>query len=66
MKISVDKDSCEGHGKCVEVAPSLFRLPDDSDLVQLLKTEPETEAERLRAMAAAAACPRSAIKISKA
>lgn len=65
MNISVDKDSCEGHGKCVAVAPTLFHLPKDSDIVEVLKPEPQSQSERASALAAAAACPRSAIKISE-
>ncbi|RMF16354.1 MAG: ferredoxin [Candidatus Dadabacteria bacterium] len=61
-RLIVDPDACEGHGKCVEVAPDMFYLPDDEDLVQILVPEPQTEEQIARAEAAIAACPRYALR----
>jgi ferredoxin len=32
MRITVDRDACEGHGQCAAVAPDLFYLDDDGEL----------------------------------
>lgn len=33
MKVTVDRDRCEGHGLCEDVAPGLFGLDDEGELV---------------------------------
>lgn len=33
MRISVDRQRCEGHGLCEDAAPDLFHVDDDGDLV---------------------------------
>lgn len=62
MHITVDYDLCEGHGQCLMAAPELFDLPDGADQVVILDADPP-EAERDRAVRAAAMCPALAIKI---
>jgi ferredoxin len=32
MRITVDRNACEGHGQCAAVAPDLFHLDDGDDL----------------------------------
>jgi ferredoxin len=32
MKISVDRQRCEGHGMCEAAAPEMFTLDDDGEL----------------------------------
>lgn len=32
VKISVDRDRCEGHAQCEAVAPDLFHVDDDGTL----------------------------------
>jgi ferredoxin len=63
MHISVDYRVCAGHGQCLLAAPELFDVPDDSDQVVVLDADPP-EAERGRAVRAAAMCPAQAISIS--
>jgi ferredoxin len=59
MKIAVDMDACEGHGRCAFVAPAVFQLDENLDL-----TFDPAPAEELRAEVkeAIAACPEQAIR----
>ncbi|HVE94533.1 MAG TPA: ferredoxin [Acidimicrobiales bacterium] len=62
MKVHVDQDRCEGHGRCYATAPSVF-APDDLGNGQELgdgTVEPEDER---RARLAVANCPELAISI---
>jgi len=52
----VDENSCSGHGDCVDVAPSVFRL--DDDIAEVVADGPF---ELL--MEAAEACPAAAISV---
>jgi len=52
----VDPNSCSGHGDCVDVAPSVFRL--DDDIAEVIGDGP---IELL--LEAAEACPAAAIRI---
>ena len=52
----VDENSCSGHGDCVDVAPSVFRL--DDDIAEVMADGP---AESL--IEAAEACPAAAISV---
>lgn len=55
-KAQVDENSCSGHGDCVDVAPSVFRLDDDiAEVVADGPVELLTEA--------AEACPAAAISV---
>jgi ferredoxin len=31
MRITVDRNACEGHGQCAAVAPDLFQLDDGAE-----------------------------------
>ncbi len=33
MRVTVDRDRCEGHGLCTQSAPMIFSFDDDGDLV---------------------------------
>lgn len=59
MKVTVDHDRCEGHGKCEMAAPEVFELRDD-DLsyvkVDDVSAELQSKVER-----AIRLCPRQAI-----
>jgi ferredoxin len=61
VKVVVDRDRCEGNGKCVTEAPQVFAV-DDRDQVELLIAEPGPE-HRARVEAAVARCPRQALMI---
>ena len=61
MKVRVNHDVCEGHGKCANTAPEVFELRDD-DLSHVKLAEIP---ERLRESVehAVRLCPRQAISI---
>lgn len=62
VRVIVDFETCESHGKCAEVAPQVFEVRDDSCLY-LLDESPD---ERLRSAVEEAArlCPTRAIIIT--
>ncbi|MFB7297724.1 ferredoxin [Streptomyces rubiginosohelvolus] len=33
MRVTVDRDRCEGHGLCEDTAPDLFRIDDEGELI---------------------------------
>jgi len=62
MKVCVDNEVCQGHGRCNAVAPTVFQL-DDSGYVALngeVEVPPELEQEARRGVAA---CPESALSV---
>ena len=63
MKITVNRALCDGNGDCAAVAPELFMLDDNDELVILI----ETPGEELRAKAEAAvlACPKNALMLGE-
>ncbi|GAA4701041.1 ferredoxin [Pseudonocardia halophobica] len=59
MKLSVDRDRCEGYGLCVDEASSLLHLDDDGELVlDAEEVEPELSGV---AEAAVRVCPVAAL-----
>jgi ferredoxin len=52
----VDPNSCSGHGDCVDVAPSVFRL--DDDIAEVVADGPLD-----LLIEAAEACPAAAISV---
>lgn len=61
MRITVDRVSCEGHGLCEEVAPEIFELDDDGNLLHHFEGEvipPELEVKAKRAIGV---CPVAAL-----
>ncbi len=63
MKVNVNSDMCEGHGKCEAQAPEVFKV-DENDKSRVLIPEPGEElwakvrnAHRL--------CPRQAVIIEE-
>ncbi|SHK73959.1 ferredoxin [Pseudonocardia thermophila] len=61
MKISVDRDRCEGYGVCAEVAPDLLHLDDDGELV--VDVEDLTPEQTETAASAARVCPVAALSL---
>lgn len=59
-RVHIDRDLCEGHALCVELAPAVFDVgPDD----QATCVENPPDALRDQVAAAVAACPRQAITV---
>jgi ferredoxin len=63
MRISADRDRCEGHGICVNQAPRLLDLDDDDIVVVLPAGEDLTEADLPQAHVAAESCPVAALLV---
>ena len=61
MKVTVDRDLCEGHARCVEAAPAVFEI-DDDDEMHILNENPGEE-QRRGIEAAVANCPRQALSL---
>jgi ferredoxin len=61
MKIDADRDRCEGHGLCADVAPEVYDLDDDA-MVVVLHEEVPPALER-RAEAGARVCPVAALRL---
>lgn len=59
MKVKVDADMCEGHAKCEQTAPEVFKLNADDISVVLIDEVPESLREKVER--AIRLCPRQAI-----
>jgi ferredoxin len=62
MQILADRDRCEGHGLCADVAPDVYELDDDAVVVARYQTVP-AELER-KAEAGARVCPVAALRVT--
>jgi ferredoxin len=58
VRIDVDQNLCEANGRCVAVAPSIFRLDDDE---QLHIEPPAGDVDPMLVARAVASCPRTAL-----
>jgi ferredoxin len=61
MRVLVDRDRCEGNARCVQLAPTVFRV-DDADQLEVLIERPPPELHAA-VEAAVARCPRQALSI---
>ncbi|MFD6859345.1 ferredoxin [Rhodococcus sp. NPDC060090] len=61
-RLRIDREMCEAHALCIEIAPEIFDLPDD-DVATCDEHPPE--ALWSKAHSAAGACPRQAISITE-
>ncbi len=61
MEISVDRALCEANAICTGLAPEVFELDDDEQLIILQPNPPEDQIERVSL--AVARCPRNALKM---
>ncbi len=61
MKIEVDRQRCEGHGLCEEVAPDLLHLDENGELIIDVGDVGEDSLERARA--AVRVCPVAALRL---
>ena len=61
MRVSIDAERCQGHGRCFTVAPTVFGFDDLGNGVVLV-TEPNGEDVAL-ARLAEANCPEHAITV---
>lgn len=64
MKVHVDRELCQGHGRCYATAPELFE-PDDLGDGHEIGSGEVPEALEHKARVAAANCPERAIAIEE-
>jgi len=63
MRVVVNFDLCEANARCMAACPEVFRVDENDELHVLIERPPE--ALRKRVEAAAAACPRAAIRLEE-
>ncbi|MGC5031173.1 ferredoxin [Micromonospora sp. DT229] len=63
MRITVDRDRCEGHGVCESAAPELFLIDDEGDLVFHFEDREIPEEQRAPGTNAVLTCPVAALKL---
>jgi ferredoxin len=61
MKIVVDSDACQGHGRCAVFGPDIYDLDDDGYCAVTELLVPE--GQESQATAGSNACPENAIEI---
>ena len=64
MRIKLNSEACEGHGRCYVLAPALFGADDEGYSVLKVDTDVPPELER-DARLAANSCPEFAIEIEE-
>jgi ferredoxin len=62
VKVQIDSDKCQGHGRCYELAPDVF-TDDEEGNGQVIGDGGVTSANEEAARLAVANCPESAISI---
>lgn len=62
MDLRVDRDLCEANGVCTGLAPEVFELDDEDELV-LLQPQPPEEL-RAQVKQAVDSCPKTALSVS--
>ena len=63
MRITVDRDLCQGHGVCESEAPGIFRVAKGGRLEVLDPSPPENRRDEVAA--AVRYCPTSALSIEE-
>jgi len=61
-KVVVDLDVCESNAICMGIAPEVFEVGEDDDLLHLLQEEPPDDL-RPKVEQAVRQCPKQAISI---
>ena len=64
MRVAIDDEKCQGHGRCYALAPTVFE-PDDIGQGQVLGDGTVPEGEQDQARLAAANCPELAITVEE-
>jgi ferredoxin len=61
MELRVDRDLCEANGVCTGIAPDVFDLDDEDELVILQPEPPEEMRDSVEQ--AVASCPKTALSL---
>lgn len=64
MRIVAKRSRCEGHGICVDQAPSLLMVGDDGVVRLIDSSDDLSQREAVLARAAVASCPVAALVLS--
>ena len=64
MRVIVDPDSCEGQAVCTGLAPAVFELNDDDEVVRVIVDEVPEEHQK-RARKAVEKCPMAALEVEE-
>ncbi len=64
MKLQIDSERCQGHGRCYDIAPGLFG-EDDEGYGRVLGDGLVPAGEEQEARLAAANCPERAVTVTK-
>ncbi len=62
MELRVDRDLCEANAVCTGIAPDVFELDDEDELLILQPEPPEELRERVQQ--AVASCPKNALSVT--
>lgn len=62
MRVEHDKTRCEGHGVCAGLAPALFRLDEDGELILTYKDNDIPSTYEQDATVAVNSCPVEALR----
>jgi ferredoxin len=63
VRITVDADRCEGHGRCYDLAAELFQPDDDGHVVLVDASGRVAPQQEAQAVAAVRNCPEQALAI---
>jgi ferredoxin len=63
MRVIVDRDLCESNGVCEGLAPEVFQI-DDNDELLILQEHPD-ESLRAKVQDAVRSCPKQALKLEE-
>lgn len=63
MRLAIDHDKCTGHGRCYDLAPSVFGADDSGYAVLLVDGDVPADLEAV-ARQASLNCPEGAITVS--
>jgi ferredoxin len=63
MRVVVDRDLCESNGVCEGLAPEVFQI-DDNDELLILQERPD-ESLRAKVLDAVRSCPKQALKLEE-
>lgn len=64
MRVTIDDEQCQGHGRCYALAPTVFE-PDDIGQGHVIGDGTVAEGEEDQARLAAANCPELAITVEE-
>jgi ferredoxin len=63
VKVVVDHDKCQGHGRCYELSPEVFSPDDDGYVVLNIPGDLPADLEQ-KARTAVLNCPENALSLS--